>query len=274
MIIKKINESYTGFIPENSADIENIRNIHDFLKAEKPDAKYNFKVQRGWESPYRYFSNILLEQKTVKALRVNNGHLEIIKKFGVTDDQISDIFGKSEFTEEFIDSELEEIKKIIPYNFHDFQEKCIKDSLFRPKQISLAATSAGKSLIIFGIMYFLYRNNKKGYIVVPNINLLTQLLGDFKDYFKEECADLRDEFLSNIEIQGGGNQSSFDSFLTISTWQSAASIRKKETKTYLSDENKEIGDNLNGFIIEKKNKISGKFKKITYDDGSIEIIKA
>jgi AcrR family transcriptional regulator len=48
----------------------------------------------------------------------------------------------------------------------------------------------------------------------------------------------------------------------------------EETKTYLSDENKEIGDNLNGFIIEKKNKISGKFKKITYDDGSIEIIKA
>ena len=82
--------------------------------------------------PLQVFFKHLTRTKTVKALRVNNGHLEIIKKFGVTDDQISDIFGKSEFTEEFIDSELEEIKKIIPYNFHDFQEKCIKDSLFRP----------------------------------------------------------------------------------------------------------------------------------------------
>lgn len=260
MIIQKINESYTGFVPETSYDIETIRGIHDFLKAEKPDAKYNFKVQRGWESPYRYFSNILLEQKTVKALRVNNGHLEIIKKFGVTDDQISDIFGKSEFTEEFIDSELEEIKKIIPYNFHDFQEKCIKDSLFRPKQISLAATSAGKSLIIFGIMYFLYRNNKKGYIVVPNINLLTQLLGDFKDYFKEECSDLRDEFLSNIEIQGGGNQSSFDSFLTISTWQSLMNKREvlDRAEFILCDELHKYKSDVTSEII--KETVNAKYK--------------
>lgn len=260
MIIKKINESYTGFIPENSADIETIRGIHDLLKAEKPDAKYNFKVQRGWESPYRYFSHIALEQKVVKALRVNNGHLELLKNFGVTDEIISDIFGKSEFSKEFIDSELEEIKKLIPFDFHDFQEKCIKDSLFRPKQISLAATSAGKSLIIFGIMYFLYRNNKKGYIVVPNINLLTQLLEDFKDYFRPEFSDLRDEFLSHIEIQGGGNQSSFNSFLTISTWQSLMNKREvlDRAEFILCDELHKYKSDVTSEII--KETVNAKYK--------------
>ena len=271
MIIQKINESYTGFIPENSTDIETIRGIHDLLKAEKPDAKYNFKVQRGWESPYRYFTHIALEQKVVKALRVNNGHLELLKNFGVTDELISDIFGKSEFSKEFIDSELEEIKKLIPFDFHDFQEKCIKDSLFRPKQISLAATSAGKSLIIFGIMYFLYRNNKKGYIVVPNINLLTQLLGDFKDYFRPEFSNLRDEFLSHIQIQGGGNESTFDSFLTISTWQSAFSISKREKIKILSDVEYNKGEQYNSYKIIDKVKKTGKFKKITYEDGTCKI---
>ena len=82
--------------------------------------------------------------------------------------------------------------------------------------------NSGKSCIIFMIMYFMYKNNKKGYLIVPNINLLDQLYDDFYNYFDEKYSDERDKFLSSIDKQGGGKQSEFDSFLTISTWQSLA----------------------------------------------------
>lgn len=82
--------------------------------------------------------------------------------------------------------------------------------------------NSGKSCIIFMIMYFMYKNNKKGYLIVPNINLLDQLYDDFYNYFDEKYSDERDNFLNSIDKQGGGKQSEFDSFLTISTWQSLA----------------------------------------------------
>ena len=45
MQIQKINESYSLLISESSGDNETLKKIHDFLKTEKPDAKYNFKVK-------------------------------------------------------------------------------------------------------------------------------------------------------------------------------------------------------------------------------------
>jgi superfamily II DNA or RNA helicase len=218
MIIQKQNESYTLLISENSHDIENLQKIHDFLKAEKPDAKYNFKVQRGWESPYNYFTEVKKLKETEQSImKIMNGHLELLSNYNLN---ISpDV---SEFSEEEVQKGLSEIIEMVPFSPHDYQLKCARDSLLNPKQISLACTSSGKSYILFLISYFLYKNNKKGYLIVPNIGLLTQLYEDFSDYFKPEYSTQRDEFLDCIDKQGGGHQSEFDSFLTISTWQSLA----------------------------------------------------
>ncbi len=225
MIIQKQNESYTLIISENLSDIETLQKIHSFLKAEKPDAKYNFKVQRGWESPYTFFTEVKrikdhngTEQTIMKIL---NGHLSLLSSYGLTIEQ-----DKSEFTEEEIDAGLSDIIKMMPFEPYDYQLKCAKDCLLNPKQISLSSTSSGKSLIIFMIIYFLYMKNKKGLVCVPSISLTTQIYGDFKDYFSKDCIDQRDEFLSNIELQGGGKQSDFTSFLTITTWQSL--LNRKE----------------------------------------------
>ena len=115
---------------------------------------------------------------------------------------------------------------MMPFAPYDYQLKCAKENLLTTKQISLASTSSGKSLIIFLIIYFFYLKNKKGYVCVPSISLTTQIFGDFSDYFSEEFAVERDEFLNNIELQGGGKESSFNSFLTITTWQSL--LNRKE----------------------------------------------
>lgn len=221
MIIQKQNESYTLLISENTSDIETLQKIHDFLKAEKPDAKYNFKVQRGWESPYNYFAEVKkIKETNQSVMKIMNGHLSLLSSYGLDIEQ-----EKSEFTEEEIDSALDDIIKMMPFEPYDFQLKCTRDSLLNTKQISLAATSSGKSCIMFMIIYFLYTRNKTGYIIVPNVNLLTQLYEDFSDYFKEEYSEERNKFLECIDKQGGGNQSEFNSFLVISTWQSLMSRR-------------------------------------------------
>ncbi len=221
MIIQKQNESYTLLISENESDKQTLQSIYNFLKAEKPDAKYNFKVQKGWESPFNYFTEVKhlkqTNQSNQSVMKIMNGHLGLLVNYNL--DIIQE---KSEFTEEQIDAELSNISKMMPFEPYDYQLKCARDNLLNNKQISLACTSSGKSCIIFLIMYFLYKNNKRGYLIVPNINLLTQLYEDFKDYFKEDFEIERDKFINCIDKQGGGEQSDFNNFLVISTWQSLA----------------------------------------------------
>ena len=256
MQIQKQNESYTLLISENESDINTLQKIHDFLKAEKPDAKYNFKVQRGWESPYTYFTEVKkLKETGQTVMKIMNGHLQLLTNYNLLFEQ-----EYSEFSEEELDEGLADIIKMMPFEPYDYQLKCARDNLLNPKHISLAATSSGKSCVIFMIMYFLFKNNKKGYIIVPNINLLTQLYQDFSDYFKEEYANERDSFLSNIDTQGGGNKSEFNSFLTISTWQSLMSRREvlERTDFILCDELQKYSADVSSSII--KESVNAKYK--------------
>lgn len=221
MIIQKQDESYTLLISESDSDKQTLQNIYNFLKSEKPDAKYNFKVQKGWESPYNYFTEVKKIKETGQSvMRIMNGHLELLTNYNLNIPQ-----ELSEFTEDEIDRGLADIIKMMPFEPYDYQLKCAKDNLLTPKQISLAATSAGKSCIIFMIMYFLYKKGKKGYLIVPNVNLLTQLYQDFSDYFNGDFSKERDEFLQCIDKQGGGYVSEFNNFLVISTWQSLMNRR-------------------------------------------------
>lgn len=220
MQIQKQNESYTLLISENESDISTLQKIHDFLKAEKPDAKYNFKVQRGWESPYNYFTEVK-KSGNQTIMKILNGHLSLLGSYGLTIEQEI-----SEFSKQEVQEGLADIVKLMPFEPYDYQLKCASDCLLNPKQISLSSTSSGKSLIIFMIIYFLYLKKKTGLVCVPSISLTTQIYGDFKDYFSKDFIEQRDEFLSNIELQGGGKESSFESFLTITTWQSL--LNRKE----------------------------------------------
>ena len=256
MIIKKQNESYTLLISENASDIETLQKIRDFLKAEKPDAKYNFKVQRGWESPYNFFTEVKKIKETGQTvMKIMNGHLQLLTNYNLN---IPQEF--SEFTEDEIDRGLADIIKMMPFEPYDYQLKCARDNLLKEKQISLAATSAGKSCIIFLIIYFLYKHNKKGYIIVPNINLLTQLYQDFSDYFKEEFSKERDEFLCSIDKQGGGNKSDFNNFLVISTWQSLMNKRDVLDKSdfIICDELQKYSSEVSSEIV--KESINAKIK--------------
>ena len=192
MQIQKQNESFSLLITENDTDIQTLQKIHDFLKAEKSDAKYNFKVQRGWESPYHCFTEVK-KIGSQSVMKLMNGHLSLLGNYGINIEP-----EQTEFSEYEVLQGLQDIIKMMPFEPYDYQLKCAKDNLLNPKQISLACTGSGKSLIIFMIMYFLYKKNKRGLVCVPNISLTTQIYGDFADYLnidndKKELLKLKKE---------------------------------------------------------------------------------
>jgi superfamily II DNA or RNA helicase len=85
------------------------------------------------------------------------------------------------------------------------------------RSLLLSPTGSGKSLIIYLLARFLqHRGMKRGLMIVPRIGLVTQMIGDFKDYSGNNGWDV-DE---NIHKIYEGQSKDTDKFLTISTWQS------------------------------------------------------
>jgi hypothetical protein len=111
LIIQKQDESYTLLISESDSDKQTLQNIYNFLKSEKPDAKYNFKVQKGWESPYNYFSDVVVNKATNQTImRLLNGHMQLLTSFGInvpTEEPL--------YTEEEVINGLEEITGMLPF---------------------------------------------------------------------------------------------------------------------------------------------------------------
>ena len=204
--VQKINESFSRISGPKDILLE----IFGTLKVERPDAKFDPGVQGGWKDPFTYFC-----KSDGKDLFVPNGLLDFLSKYGIQGEQKT-----TEFTEEEIDKFLEDILTKLPFPPHDFQVKTFKESLLRGKQINRLCTSAGKSLSISLIVEFLRLKGKKGLLLVPNINLLTQFKDDIKSYNLVELYE-------NTHVIGGGQTiRHFEKPLTISTWQSLQNHKK------------------------------------------------
>ena len=246
MEVIKLNESYS-IIDDKP---EKLQEIFNFLRVLRPGAYFEPLVKAGFKSPYEYFASI-----QNKKLLVMNGHLQLLKQFGVTVEEL-----KSDFLEIQIDEFLESVKTQLPFPPYDFQEKAFKESILGVKQINKMCTGSGKSMTISLIAEFFRRQGKKGLLLVPNINLLTQFKNDIKEY------NLHELYNDTHTIGGGNSDRHFNNSLTISTWQS---MMKRPAAKVLSDIEPKQYKNK---ILAKK-KLHGKFKKITYSDGSIKIIQ-
>ena len=202
--IQKLNESYSYI----DADSEVLVKIHNHLKLYNPESRLDPLCQRGLKDPNMYFS---FEQN--KKLVVMNGHIPLVTS------HFPDLVNKTpqskdDYTIEEIDLFFNDVITRLPFVPHDFQYKAFAESLLYKKQINIMSTSSGKSLTIALILEFLRRKGKRGLLLVPNINLLTQFKADIKEYKLDELYD------DTRVIGGGETERVFDTALTISTWQS------------------------------------------------------
>lgn len=232
----KLNESYSAI----ESTPQNIEAMFEYLRVERPGAYFDNLVKAGFKSPYDYFGRIQHGK-----LLVLNGHLQLLKTFGATYHQ-----SESDYTESDVDEFLCDVKKILPFEPYDFQEKAFRESLLNTKQINKMCTSSGKSMTISLIAEFFRRRGKKGLLLVPNINLLTQFKNDIEDY---NLIDLHDD---THTIGGGNSDRHFDKTLTISTWQSlqekfASDLKLDELDYVICDEAHRFASEVTSDIVSK-----------------------
>lgn len=204
LTVQKLDESYTVI----DGPRQKLRNMFEYLKVERPGAWFEPAVKAGFVSPYEYFGAMVKDK-----LVVLNGHVELLKSFGVEADP-KDLKIQDGISTEEIDQFLEEVVPELPFEPRDYQIKAFRESLQNGKQICKMCTSSGKSLTISLIAEFFRRRGQKGLLLVPNINLLTQFKSDIAEY------GLTDLYENTHVIGGGETDKNFDSTLTISTWQS------------------------------------------------------
>lgn len=240
MDIVKLNESYSVI----DADHNTTKNIFEYLKVERPGAWFEPAVKSGFKSPYEYFGSI-----QNKKLLVMNGHLQLLGQFGVHAEEL-----ESDYTQNDIDVFLNNIKTKLPFPPYDFQEKAFKESILNVKQINKMCTGSGKSMTISLIAEFFRQRGKRGLLLVPNINLLTQFKNDIKDY------NLIELYEDTHTIGGGSTERHFNCSLTISTWQSMMNYKDElDTLDYvITDEAHRFASNETAAIV--KETINCKYK--------------
>jgi superfamily II DNA or RNA helicase len=128
----------------------------------------------------------------------------------------------------------------LPMEPRDYQYLASSYGLTKKRTVLVSPTASGKSLIIYVmIRHLLNTGKKRGLLIVPTINLVTQMYSDFANYSSKNGWDVE----KHCQKIYGGESKIPDSDLVISTWQSIYEMPKK----YFSQFDFIIGDEAHTF---------------------------
>lgn len=110
----------------------------------------------------------------------------------------------------------------LPFTPYDYQLQSSFDAIRHKRLTVIAATGAGKSLIIGNMLQWFHKEQRKALLLVPNVLLVTQMKQDMYDYYG------KNKFTDGIVTIGGDDLLTLDEKeavfeadgLIISTWQS------------------------------------------------------
>lgn len=224
LVITKLNESYIK-VECASPDIE--MDLAERFKFQNANVKFDPRVKRGlWDGFIRLYNRTHKRIYTGLLLEV----LKFAKSRGYSVSVDPKLKPSSEITIEYIKEFVEEFvkphregKPLTPY---DYQYDSVHYALNMNRSISLAATSAGKSLILYLLVRFYQMleemEGKTIFIVVPNVSLVEQLYADFEDYSNFEGAQWRP--LTFVQKVSGKYGKYINKPIVITTWQSLKNI--------------------------------------------------
>jgi len=140
---------------------------------------------------------------------------------------------------EFIDS-LNICSNGNQLDIRDYQYEAVYQSLNQRKLICESPTSSGKSMIIYAIIRFLLKREKKIVLTVPTTSLVNQMFTDFEDYSSSNGFDVS-EFCHMLY---SGKEKITDHPVLISTYQTLHSMSKSKVipKSFFTQWNVLIGD--------------------------------
>jgi len=111
--------------------------------------------------------------------------------------------------------EMNEFAKTLdlPFPPRDYQIEAVVKTINEARKICVMATSSGKSMTIYILIRWFMSKGMKGILIVPNVGLVEQMFGDFRDYnFKTVNEDLH--------VIYAGKDKHFKKPITVTTWQS------------------------------------------------------
>lgn len=108
-------------------------------------------------------------------------------------------------------------------NIRDYQIDGVVRALKNKKTLLLSPTASGKSLMIYSLVRWHQKQNRKQLIIVPTTSLVEQMYGDFADYASEDTWKVSE----NCTRIYSGKEKVNDVPVIISTWQSIYKLPKK-----------------------------------------------
>lgn len=222
VIIQKVDETWIKILTDKSIELD-IQEHFSF----KSNNEYDPRIAKGqWDGVIRLYNRqtkklyfgLLLE--LLQYLTTMNFSYDIDSALLPSNDQLDD-----EDIDElinFIDPHCNG-SKIVPY---DYQRDAFKYMMNMSRTVCLAATSAGKSLIIYlALRAYLLMPEFKGkhiFISVPSIALVEQLFSDFDDYSNKPNRDWNP--VHYIQKVSGKYTKEITKPVVITTWQSMQNL--------------------------------------------------
>lgn len=216
--IHKQNEVYLYIMTSPGIEQE----LSEFFKFRVPGYQFMPKYRnRMWDGFLRLFNTF------TKQLYL--GLLPELKKFardrGYNLDISSDFDIKNVPTKDDIETFTSNLilpKGITPY---EYQINSIYECISNQRKLIVSPTGSGKSLNIYGLCR--WYDNKRILIIVPTVNLVSQLESDFIEYAKK---DRKYNIVNKCHKIHQGQSKETNKDIVISTWQSIY----KQSKEYFN----------------------------------------
>lgn len=169
-----------------------------------------------------------------------------------------------DYVKNFIDS-LNIHSKGKKLDVRDYQIDAIYQSINRQKLICKAATSSGKSLILYVLIRFHLEHNRRTILLVPTTTLVTQMISDFSDYSSENGWNT-EEFCHGLF---SGKDKEWNKPVLVSTWQTIHSMTKmKNMNEFYESWDCYIGDECHRFAANSLQQISSRMINAKYRLGT------
>ena len=228
VVIEKVSNIYV----QVTADDGILQEMSDFFTFSSPGYQFSPAFRnKYWDGKIRLLS--------LKTRQIYVGLVPYIKKFCKDTNRTCEYIDE-EPTLHPIDTKNLASALSLPMEPRDYQLLASSVGLTKKRTVLISPTASGKSLIIYMMIRHLLNSGKKrGLLVVPTINLVTQMHSDFKNYSTNNGWDV-DKYCQKIY---GGESKIPETDLVISTWQSIYDMPKK----YFAQFDFIIGDEAHTF---------------------------
>ena len=201
---------------------EIIKQFQEEFSVYKPGYQFTPRFRSGLDDgKYKFYTVKSIGNSVLFELEI--GFIDKINKFFKTIMVgIPMMFEKNEITD-FLKKEIPKL----PFKPRKYQLKMIYGMLQNQIHLGILSTGGGKSLVAYLVIKFLLNKNQKTILIVPTIDLVSQMFSDFKEYGADQT------FLEKIQLIGGDyKDKNLHKPIVISTWQSLNNVKRESISGY------------------------------------------